>query len=505
MVTSTLDRLRSNWISQSPPWGEGLSVETRRARSGPTKLWMTVDALTIVVAATLASLFELHERTQGAQSSIQHYKIVPGQLTWSFLGLLTGYAVSLMFTSRRLNLYRPKRLHSVLQEQLLSVQACLTSALILTGSIYLLHAAYIPRGIVMSTLGLVTASLGIRRLLYRIHLYRQIQRGVGKKNALIVGTGPVAQAFRNHLENIGHLGYNFRGFVEIPPAGSLPSTPSKDVVGTLDTLSQQIRKQFVDEIFFAAPCEDEVIKDLLQQARQHNIGLRIVPDLYAGLGWNSPIEYMGQFPTIPLVHAQLLEGKLFLKRVLDLAISSFAIIVLSPLCLAIAIAIKLDSPGPIFYRSERLGKKGRIFRCIKFRTMIRDAEKRLLNIMHMNERDGVLFKVTDDPRITKVGRFLRKYSLDEFPQFLNVLFGEMSVVGPRPPLPGEVKKYKVSHLRRLDVTPGITGLWQVQARQDPSFDSYISLDTTYIENWTLWLDIKLILRTVGVVFAGTGS
>jgi lipopolysaccharide/colanic/teichoic acid biosynthesis glycosyltransferase len=172
--------------------------------------------------------------------------------------------------------------------------------------------------------------------------------------------------------------------------------------------------------------------------------------------------------------------------------------------LVIAVAVKLDSAGPIFYTSERIGKKGRVFRCTKFRTMVRDAEKRRESVMHMNERDGVLFKITRDPRITRVGLFLRKYSLDELPQFYDVLMGDMSVVGPRPPLANEVQKYKLAHLRRLDVNPGITGLWQVLARQDPSFDSYISLDVAYVENWDIWLDLKIIARTFGVLFHGTG-
>jgi lipopolysaccharide/colanic/teichoic acid biosynthesis glycosyltransferase len=137
--------------------------------------------------------------------------------------------------------------------------------------------------------------------------------------------------------------------------------------------------------------------------------------------------------------------------------------------------------------------------------MVPDAEMQRDEIMHLNERDGVLFKVTNDPRITRFGRFLRKYSLDELPQFFNVLRGEMSVVGPRPPLADEVREYEFGHLRRLDVAPGITGLWQVHARQDPSFASYISLDMTYIDNWSIWLDFKIVLRTIGVVLAGTGS
>jgi len=199
------------------------------------------------------------------------------------------------------------------------------------------------------------------------------------------------------------------------------------------------------------------------------------------------------------------EMALTLKRILDLFLSGLIVALLSPLLLLTAIVIKLDSPGPIFYFSDRIGKKGRVFKCIKFRTMVVDADRRRAELMHLNERDGVLFKITNDPRITRLGRFLRKYSLDELPQFFNVLHGDMSIVGPRPPMGSEVREYKLDHLRRLDVTPGITGLWQVHARQDPSFDSYISLDLAYVENWSIWLDIKIIARTIGVVFSGTGS
>lgn len=195
---------------------------------------------------------------------------------------------------------------------------------------------------------------------------------------------------------------------------------------------------------------------------------------------------------------------LAVKRALDLAFSVLALILLAPLMVAISIAIKLDSPGPVFYFSERIGKSGRIFRCAKFRTMVSDADTLRSAVMHMNQREGVLFKAANDPRITRLGRVLRKYSLDELPQFLNVLNGDMSVVGPRPPLVCEVRAYSARDLRRLDVTPGMTGLWQVQGRQDPSFDCYLSLDMRYIHDWSLWLDFKILLRTVVVVLAGTG-
>jgi exopolysaccharide biosynthesis polyprenyl glycosylphosphotransferase len=192
------------------------------------------------------------------------------------------------------------------------------------------------------------------------------------------------------------------------------------------------------------------------------------------------------------------------KRVLDLGFSALILVVLAPILLLIAVVITLDSPGPVLYSSQRVGKRGRTFRCFKFRTMVRHAEQQRDGFAHLNERDGVLFKIANDPRITRVGRFLRKYSLDELPQFFNVLRGEMSVVGPRPPVASEVEEYSHNHLRRLDVMPGITGLWQIVGRQDPSFDSYVSHDITYIENWSLWLDIKIMARTLGVVLSGTG-
>jgi len=505
MASSDFWQRLSASVASSADWEVGLAGSQVRGTRGAVKLWMALDVLTVIGAATLAAMYELHTGPVAGARGLWHGTLIHGWSRWILIALLCGFIFALVVISEQFQLYNPTRLTSFLHEQRLSMQACFTSGLLLTGTLYLVHATDIPRGIVLITLALVALALGLRRWFYRVLLYRRFDRGIGTRNVLIVGTGAEAHALRHHLESVRHLGYTFKGFIELPNCPTRFATPSNDVVGTLDSLFQAARKQFVDEIFFTTPCERGMVQNALEEARVKGIDLRVVPDMYDGLAWNSSIEYIGQFPTIPLHRGQVPELGLFFKRLFDITFSILALILLSPLLIVLAIAIKLDSPGPVFYKSERIGKKGVVFRCIKFRTMVRDAERGRAELMHMNERDGVLFKVSNDPRITRIGRILRKYSLDELPQFINVLIGEMSVVGPRPPIGSEVKQYNLNHLRRLDVTPGITGLWQVQGRQDPSFTSYISLDVQYIENWSLWLDFKIIVRTVGVVFAGTGT
>ncbi len=505
MATSEFWERESASISPSPQLaGESAANSTRNAQ-GTSPLWMILDGTTILAAAAVATLFAFQTEPVAAARGIWHGTLIHGRSMGILLALVCEFSFALIVISQWLHLYNPTRLTSMLHEQKLSVQACLTAGLLLTCTLYLVHAEEIPRSIVLVTVGLVTIALSVRRLAYRVLIYRRFDRGVGTRNVLIVGTGPEAHALRHHLESIRHLGYTFKGFIDFPGTGSRVTATSGDVVGTLDTLFQNVRKFFVDEIFFTTSSERGIVRDVLDQARMHGVDLRVVPDMYDGLTWSSPIEYIGQFATIPLHCGRPADADLLLKRVLDFVLAILILIVISPLLLAVAIAVKLDSSGPVFYSSERIGKKGRVFRCTKFRTMVFDAEHRRADVMHMNEREGVLFKISNDPRVTRLGRFLRKYSLDELPQFFNVLRGDMSIVGPRPPLASEVREYKLSNLRRLDVTPGITGLWQVQARQDPSFDSYISLDVAYIENWSILLDLKIIMRTIGVVLAGTGS
>jgi exopolysaccharide biosynthesis polyprenyl glycosylphosphotransferase len=467
-------------------------------------LSMLGDVATVLAALMIAVRGWLGEGLFGADSPYRTNVMFHSHPT-ILLGCLAWFMLSLLLVSKRYHLYGPMQMRNTLHEQRLTIQACLTAGLLLSGALYLVRGEVISRGVVILTVVTTTVLLCGRRLVWRVMMYRRFERGLETRNIIIVGTGRVGQAMRHHLDSIRHLGYSFRGYVQIPGVDSDNSALGSDVLGSIDQVLELARQFFADEIFLSAPCDARVVTRIVTQAREAGVDIRVVPELYDGLAWNSPIEYIGQFPTIPLHRGETPVIGMFIKRVIDVLLSSVALIVLSPLIAVISVAVMMDSYGSIFYCSDRIGKKGRVFSCIKFRTMVADAEHRRAEVLHMNERDSVLFKVSNDPRVTRVGRILRKYSLDELPQFVNVLRGDMSMVGPRPPIASEVKRYDLSHLRRLDVLPGMTGLWQVQARQDPSFDSYISLDTAYIQNWSLWLDLKILVRTLSVVCAGTGS
>ncbi len=244
---------------------------------------------------------------------------------------------------------------------------------------------------------------------------------------------------------------------------------------------------------------------LVEEARAHGIDVRVVPDLYDGLAWNASVEYIGQFPTIPLHRRDFPIGSFMAKRALDLGLSSLALLALSPLLLVIGVAVKLDSRGAVFYQAQRIGRKGRTFKCFKFRTMVQDADEQKAHMGHLNERDGILFKVANDPRITGVGKLLRKYSLDELPQFWNVLRGDMSLVGPRPPIASEVQQYDLSTCAGSTFCPAspACGRWK-RVRTHRSTATFHWTPPTS-KTGRLWLDLKILVRTVSVVLGGTGT
>ncbi len=290
---------------------EGLAWAEARNSRGKVRLWIASDALTIFASIVLATVYRMHTNPWVCARELWHGTLIHGRSMSVLLALLCFFALSLIIISDRLNLYSPTRLTSILHEQRLSLQACLTSGLLLVATLYFVHGEDISRAIVLVTVGLVTAALSLRRLIYRLLLHRDFEREVGTRNVLIVGTGPEAIAFRSYLESIRHLGYRFKGFVEVSSpirsasADSRPALICSDVVGTIETLFQQVREQFVDEIILATACEIGIVRDILEQARIHDVSLRILPKMYESLNLNSSIEYIGQFPTIPLYRVEL--------------------------------------------------------------------------------------------------------------------------------------------------------------------------------------------------------
>jgi len=243
----------------------------------------------------------------------------------------------------------------------------------------------------------------------------------------------------------------------------------------------------------------------VRQCERRQIKVRIIPDLFQMTLSKVVVENLDGIPLIGITEPALHSWQILLKRVMDVIVSALGLVILLPILGLVALAIRIDSPGPIIFKQARVGREGRRFTCCKFRSMAVDAEAELDALRERNEASGPLFKMRDDPRRTRIGRFIRRTSLDELPQLWNVLRGEMSLIGPRPPLPSEVKKYEHWHLRRLEVSPGITGLWQVSGRSGLTFDEMVLLDVYYIENWSPLLDLRILLKTVPTVLFGSGA
>ncbi len=412
--------------------------------------------------------------------------------------LLLYVALVLLFCDWQ-DLYRTPRLRSVQQESFAVIKAVGFATLLLSAFVYLSGVRVVSRAIVATSLILNVATLVAWRYAKRKFVIRRAMQGTGLRNVVIIGNGEVGQELAHEFSENKLLGYNFKGFLDRCDSGD----PRQ--IGKIEDLAQVARAHFLDEVIITIPSDRELVKHIAVEARKQKLDVKVVPELYDGLGWDAPIQHIGDFPVMQLLWQPIPTLGLLFKRVFDVVFSVFALVVSVPIIAVLAMWIKMDSAGPVFYRSSRVGKKGRAFTCYKLRTMQANSEEMKDSLRHRNERKGPCFKINDDPRITPLGKVLRKFSLDELPQFWNVFKGDMSLVGPRPHPLDDFKRYSLEHLCRLHVKPGITGLWQVEARHDPSFETNMALDLQYIDNWNLWLDLKIIGKTLPVIFQGAGQ
>lgn len=357
---------------------------------------------------------------------------------------------------------------------------------------------------------IVTTAGIVSRLLLRMVLLNARRSGYNYRFMLVVGANDRAFEVADRIDQKPELGYKIVGFVaenQIAREETQARPEQRKILGSLDNFRSILTEERVDEIMVCLPVDSRFsdITMIVQNARDLGIVVRLMPNFADGtLLKNMYVEEFEDDYVVTLFREQLLM-QLLLKRLMDASVSLAVLIVLLPMMLVVAIMIKMTSPGPVFFSQNRVGMNQRQFRLYKFRSMVADAEARKSELQHLNERDGPAFKIDNDPRTTAIGRLIRKLSIDELPQLLNVLSGEMSLVGPRPPLPEEVKRYEWLFRKRLSVKPGITCIWQISGRNSVSFDDWMEMDHQYIENWSLWLDLKILLKTVPAVLLGRGA
>jgi exopolysaccharide biosynthesis polyprenyl glycosylphosphotransferase len=422
-----------------------------------------------------------------------------------FAGMSLGFAYIY-------GLYETTPTRSFENEMCAVVKSVAWATLILSVLIYLLDAKEVS-SVVLAECALSSALLLTTwRVWERKLVERRVDAGLNVRHILIVGAGKTGRAVAEALSRNKQLGTRVCGFLDHDHLGE----PS--VLGSIEDLPRVARAVFADEIIVTNPSERDLAQKAIAMARANRLDVKVVPELFDTMGHLPVIEYLGVLPVMALHEEPIPAARLFIKRCLDVIVAGFALAALSPVLVLTAIAIALGSRGPIFYGSARLGKKGREFRCLKFRTMVANADDLKESLRKGSGAEGPFFQMCGDPRVTRIGAFLRKYSIDELPQLWNVLKGDMSLVGPRPHplddwevLTTELENkaagnfHELQHLRLLEVTPGITGLRQIIDRRCAALERNLALDLEYIENWSLRMDMRILIKTVAVVLAGSGA
>ncbi len=465
---------------------------------------VTLSIYLIDIVLTTASFYVAYFIRDFLYSRYGYERLFPlGYYHWLLLVIIPLWTALFFYTGT----YRFSYAKSPLRElvrlwvSVLTGVICVGTVVFLSRSLYfsrLFLATFAATNIVLLTLG-------------RFAVYLAARSGrkspQNRRNIVIVGTGEDARRLARTIEKHSNWGLNLIGYVT--DNGHKTEADHKGrmkVLGSIREIQSIVEKHCVDEVIFAVSRERvEELEDVFLLLEDLGINARLVLNIFPHMISKVHLDELDNIPLLTFTTIPTNEFALLVKRVIDVFVSAVLLILFSPLIAGIAVAIKLTSPGPVIFTQRRCGLNGRVFDFYKFRSMYIDAEKRADELRESNEVDGPVFKMKRDPRVTPVGRFLRRTSLDELPQLWNVLKGDMSIVGPRPPLPEEVEKYERWQRRRLSMKPGITCIWQVSGRSRIGFQEWMKLDLQYIDNWSIWLDLKIIFKTIPAVLSGRGA
>jgi exopolysaccharide biosynthesis polyprenyl glycosylphosphotransferase len=451
-------------------------------------------SLTLVIVGVWEKPVELIHVFSKWLTVMDFVAIIFGGLTWHIIFQLMG-------------LYETKRFSWILEESIDVLKATSLGTCILSGIAVFFYPWVLQTAFVFIFWIITTILTVFIRMIMRLILIMFRYRGRNLRHIIIVGTNERGLKFADHIMAHKEMGYHILGFVD---KGYKAEPGPIDMLSDLDHFPDVLDRYIVDEVIIALPLRsfyDEIMM-VVDLCKEQGLKIRLIADTFidSSSSYRSTVEYLDDVPFFTL-HIGPRDG-LFLriKRLMDVVISAVALIALLPLFLVVGILIKLDSPGPVFFVHERVGYNKRRFDFYKFRTMTEDAEKKQVELEKLNEVDGPVFKIKNDPRVTKIGKYLRRTSIDEFPQLINVLKGDMSLVGPRPlPIRDYILFDKNWQKRRFSVKPGLTCLWQIQGRNELSFDKWIELDMEYIDHWSLRLDLKILIKTIPAVFSGRGA
>jgi exopolysaccharide biosynthesis polyprenyl glycosylphosphotransferase len=484
--------VREHQLHLAPP-----AVPARAASDSARRLLLWSRLLGDVGALVLGLV-----AAEGIQQTLVHAELLHPLGTVSMfngLAILTWLA---LFAS--VGLYDSRRLVNAFDEFKMVLQGV---ALGTVGAVFLTFLLKVAtyRSWVLTTWGVSTIAVLATRFTYR-HILRAMRRsGVLTSRLLVVGAGRDGLDLCRSINKARHLGFQVVGFLDDtrplgPTAAGLP-----EVVGDSSDMRGAVLAGKVDAVLVAGgSVATETAERVYRDLQGLDVDLHLSTGLLGVAANRVAVQRFGDAPVLGLRRVELTGFQQTLKRGFDLVVATLLLLLLSPVLLACAVAVKLSSPGQVLFRQLRVGQDGREFLIHKFRSMVVDAEQRLEHLKDRNEADGLLFKLRHDPRVTRVGRVLRAWSLDELPQLFDVVRGDMSLVGPRPPVPSEVANYDTWIRNRLRVKPGLTGLWQVSGRHELSFEDYVRHDLFYVENWSLFMDLFIVLKTIPAVLRRSG-